>query len=741
MAINFLLGKGERLTTRISAPRKPSEKVHPYSLSEARKWLSPRIKATSHDLDQLPGLACPQDEAVAIVTLHPAYLAKSYFPEDLFDLVHIYPVGSRPKTIQPKKWTRKKHPESTVTAEIFVAGPRKAFHDWAHSISQWTDSTENTDDLRKLENIHSFPPEERLRGSFSENRTPLLEVVLHAKERHESDFVLEGFRNYLRALDISVDLDKRLYAEGLCFLPVEVPKQLIREVAKFSFLRVAREMPRLRTIIRSVGGPKRIKAELPKDPPIDPNIRVAVFDGGVPKTPDLSPWVKRLVANGVTQSVKSYQEHGLAVTSALLFGPLEDGRTMERPFAGVDHYRVLDKNTGQDARGELFDVLKRIKDTLESKRYDFVNLSIGPDLPIEDDEVHVWTAILDQIFAGGNILPCIAAGNGGEYDHDSGNARIQSPADCVNGMAIGSCDSLENNWKRVSHSSIGPGRSPGIVKPDIVAFGGCSASPYLVLSENLGHALPVNGTSFASPTALRVAIGVRAILGSALAPLALKALLIHRCEKTKIPRSEVGWGRVLSTPDELITCEDDTAHIVYQGELSPSQWLRAKIPVPKGPLSGMVEISATFCFATATDPQDPIHYTRSGLEVTFRPNENAKKKSAQLHPDSQGFFRSETSFQTEHELRADSHKWETTLHASKKFRGNRLDNPCFDIHYNAREGGRNADSPRKIPYALIVTVKASQIKDLYNQIVQRYRTVLETLQPVIQVPIQVRVRS
>jgi hypothetical protein len=33
------------------------------------------------------------------------------------------------------------------------------------------------------------------------------------------------------------------------------------------------------------------------------------------------------------------------------------------------------------------------------------------------------------------------------------------------------------------------------------------------------------------------------------------------------------------------------------------------------PMAGMVEITATFCFATATDPQDPLNYTRSGLEV------------------------------------------------------------------------------------------------------------------------------
>ena len=51
---------------------------------------------------------------------------------------------------------------------------------------------------------------------------------------------LRGFGKYLGDLGISVDLDERLYAEGLCFLPLRASKSEIIEVAKFSFLRVAR---------------------------------------------------------------------------------------------------------------------------------------------------------------------------------------------------------------------------------------------------------------------------------------------------------------------------------------------------------------------------------------------------------------------------------------------------------------------------------------------------------------------
>jgi hypothetical protein len=58
-------------------------------------------------------------------------------------------------------------------------------------------------------------------------------------------------------------------------------------------------------------------------------------------------------------------------------------------------------------------------------------------------------------------------------------------------------------------------------------------------------------------------------------------------------------------------------------------------------MSGMVEITATFCFATPTDPQDPLNYTRSGLEVRFRPHDKRRKDPNQLHADSSAIFPSE----------------------------------------------------------------------------------------------------
>ena len=188
---------------------------------------------------------------------------------------------------------------------------------------------------------------------------------------------------------------------------------------------------------------------------------------------------------------------------------------------------------------------------------------------------------------------------------------------------------------------------------------------------------------------------------------------------------------------DFVICPEGTARIAYQGELAPGQFVRARIPIPKKPLSGNVTIRATFCYATETDPDHPGNYTRSGLEIVFRPHDAKFDPKAEdpTNPKSDEFFQLK-DFSTEQELRKDAHKWETTLHREKAKRGSSLQNTVFDIHYNARlQGGRSA-ATKKMRYALVITVESPRTKDLYDQIVRRYPTQIRPLLPVIQIPIR-----
>jgi hypothetical protein len=739
---NFLIGYGERLASDMAAPLGGAPKQHPYSFAESRKRLSPKVKAAVRELEALPRAVCPGNQAVALVTLHPAYLAKSYYPSELLKTYGLETIGSRSREVSPEKWTKKKPPASAVTSELFVAGTRPRFQRLANDISALRDTSAGADDLIKIEDFRMQPSEEKLRPFRSEDEEPLLEVVLHAQPVQEDAFILSGFEAYLETLDIKADLDKRrFFAEGLCFLPLRVPREVAAEVVKYSFLRLAREMPRLRQfrpVARATSGFSPFACLLPKQGAVDQEIRVAVFDGGVREDAGLDEWVSRKKTKNIGDPVPEFQNHGTAVTSALLFGPLQDGVTAERPYANVHHYRVLDKDTMKDDQQELYSVLERIQEVLESRqKYDFINLSLGPDLPIEDNDVHAWTAVLDQLFSDGLTLPSIAVGNSGELDWASGNARIQTPSDCVNALSVGGCDRVGAGWKRANYSSIGPGRSPGIMKPDGLAFGGSSREPYWVLNaENPGAAIPITGTSFAAPTALRTALGLRAHFGKLLSPLAIKALLLHNCDDGGYDKTEVGWGRIPADVNAIVTTDQHAAHIVYQGELRPASWVRMQIPIPSEPMAGMVQITATFCFATLTDPQDPLNYTRSGLEVRFRPHDQKRKDSKQQNADTSSFFQANDVSVDETSLRADAHKWETTLHKNRSMRAGGLRNPVFDVHYNARAGGRNSNSADKIPYALVITVESKSTRDLYNKILQRYPTILEALKPVVEIPVR-----
>lgn len=465
-------------------------------------------------------------------------------------------------------------------------------------------------------------------------------------------------------------------------------------------------------------------------------MRVAIFDGGVPDDHALTAWATPIDATGVGQHHSEFLKHGLGVTSAFLFGHLQPGEEAPRPFSNVDHYRVLDGEPGQNPR-ELYEVLERVDRILNTNSYDLVNLSIGPRLPIEDNDVDAWTAVLDDRLSRMDTLATIAVGNDGEGDAKLGFNRIQVPSDCVNALAVGASDRLEADWQRAPYSSVGPGRSPGLIKPDLVSFGGSLQRPFLVASDQSDTALEATwGTSFAAPALLRLGAGIKAHIGSKISLLAARALLVHTAEPEDHDLSEVGWGRAATDLDGILTVDDHSARVVYQGRISPAKYLRLPVPLPDDELNGYVEVTATLCFKCQTDPHHPGNYTRAGLQATFRPHDGKFKNTDQTHANSQSFFTNPVETAEEEELRRDAWKWENCLHRTRRFRGSSLSNPVFDVHYNARLEGRNFVPGEQLPYAMVVTVRAANTPDFYDQIVRKYATMLEVFRPVIDIPIR-----
>ncbi|RYD55625.1 MAG: S8 family peptidase [Sphingobacteriales bacterium] len=745
---NFLLGKGERLTENVVINTGGGPKIPPYTFGEAKARLQPMLDNVVKQIDALPDEACPNDYAMATLTLNPEYIAKSYHPKELLRAVGLEAVGSRSRRITPENRSKGREPEETVTTELFVVGKRQAFRRWATDLSKWQESlSPGANQIVELEEV-SFPKaSSKLKGTKDAAANDVFEVVLHMTEDDGETGSLGEFKQYLGKLKINTRFDRRFYAGGLCFVEIEAPKKAAEDIARFSLVRVVRKMPKLRLLKPAFRTSDFIKsvAILHEQEPLDENVRVAIFDGGIPDDHPITRWATPYDADGVGDPCDSLYEHGVGVTSALLFGHIEPGKVLPRPFSYVDHYRVLDSRPGSNPF-ELYEVLDRIINVLDTKNYDFINISLGPILPIEDDEIHAWTAVLDEHLSDGETLATIAVGNDGDGDKSIGANRIQVPADCVNALSVGACDVPDGGWKRAFYSSVGPGRSPGIVKPDLVDFGGSVGRPFLTLDAITGTKLtPTGGTSFAAPATLRMGIGVKSHFGNSLSPLAIRALLVHCAEPTDIDRFEVGWGRVSRSVNDIVVCEDNVMRVVFQGTIRASKYLRAPIPLPNIPLKGNVKLKATLCYATACDAHHPDNYTRSGLEVTFRPHKDKKRKvqpgePIPLHPISKSFFQKEQkSFLTEEELRRDAWKWENCLHGDVTFRGTSLNGSFFDIHYNARAEGRNDTRSQELAYALVVTVEARSGIDLYNQVIRKYATILEPLIPLVDIPISVAV--
>lgn len=729
---NIILGYGETLTSGFVLKRAGGDKKYPYQIAEQRIWLGAQLDELQKAQVKLPAAAKPRGEAVAKFTLHPTFLAKSHHPQSLFTASGLRCIGSRSTNILPRKpaTSRDSTTEATFTAMLYVAGTDADFLKLSTMLDSPGTAKVHQDALCRFENMQPFLAYDKDLINEKNQAVTCLEVVLHASAQ-DSD-ILHSFTRYAATLGGMVRTDRVLCVSGLTFVPVMLPSSQATALGEFQFVRAVRIMPALRIGGRDMRSTNVAVPTLPTAPAVDPTIRVGVFDGGVGHT-DLSSWVTEVIMPGTESTSAAYLNHGNGVTSTALFGPLdEQADTFPRPYANITHYRCISAQL-QAHDGvpdvDLYAVLKHIDTVLSQHPLDFVNFSIGPYMPMNDDEVHPWTALIDKHLASGTTLATIAVGNDG--DKPWPESRVQPPSDMVNAIAVGACDTSAQNWERAVYSSHGPGRSPGMVKPDGVVFGGSEKQPFVVYNALTNQYAHTSGTSFSAPALMHTGIALKASLNSPLSMLAVRALLSHHAERPKtMLMSHVGHGRFPQTANEVLTCDDNEVRVIYQGTLTAGENLRAFIPFPSLPLNGRVTLRATLTFASHTDPEHAVNYTRAGLSIVLRPKKASKKTMA--------FFSASKMYTPELQARTDEQKWETTLRQEHRFNVDTLDDPLFDITYGAREEGQsvnNSDLP-PLPYAMIVTLSADDTPGVYNNIRQRY----QTLQPV-EVRQEVRIRS
>ena len=288
---NLLLGKGEALATAQTIKRGSGPKKFPYTIEEVRAEISTSLEQVQRSLSALPKAAKPRGEGVFELTLHPAFLGRSYFPKNILKKAGLRDVGSKESSIIPRQVTDIRDAgKLQATATLFIAGTESAVANLRSLLKESSISSTLEKELKEIESIRWVNSESKIRGQLPQGNGPhAFEVALHAGSDEED--IVASFADFVRAHSGKADLKRRIKVGGLTFIPVYASSEAIVAIASHTFLRVARPMPELRiahpTLARSTLA--NYSTTLPNQAAIAPDKAAAIFDGGLGTT-DLSRW-------------------------------------------------------------------------------------------------------------------------------------------------------------------------------------------------------------------------------------------------------------------------------------------------------------------------------------------------------------------------------------------------------------------------------------------------------------------
>jgi hypothetical protein len=749
-----LLAGGERLTEKIERGGGGGPKTHPRSIEEAVELLAPQLEQLQEGAATTP-TTLRGARVVFEATVSPNYLANSYFPKDLFAEADLIPVGTRGAM---GEYRTPKKVEQRETKTYLLAGDE-------HSIAKVNGllhgempggaaAKRAREALRQFEVVRLPPIEETLRGTPDAiDTTVVWEAVLHpladSRGRYseeERSSVLAKWDALVGDLGGQVDHDYIRTIKGLTFMPVRLPADAGRQAARFNPLRAIRPMPSVRPLPVA---PLRVAATnaTPSEPPAaerpQSDLRVAVFDGGADDDiPHLSPF---LTNTDLTDEAAhpEYLAHGTLVSATVLYGAGHDQGDLRTPEVGVDHFRVLPA-PAQHSDHDLYWILDRIEEKLSDGKYPIVNLSLGPELSVDDDdEPHAWTARLDDLAERRDILFISAVGNNGELDSATGLDRVQVPADMANGIGVGACDRRppDGAWDRAPYSAVGPGRPGARMQPLGVAFGGVDTRPFRGITAGgvIGEAI---GTSFAAPTTTHGIGALAAMLGPiGKDPRVLRAFAAHCAEPASpIAPEASGFGRLAERYDDVLECKPHEATVLYCDAISRGQSIGLPFPLAEDAVTGRtIKLRWTIALSTTTDPKNPVEYTQAGLEVSFRPHANrytfynAETKHSKVvdivasADEAARLMREGYVFSTlpatgnarpyRHEAhrRSEEGKWETVMRSDVNKRASSLLRPQITVSYLAREEGVLTDAS-PLGFAMLLTMQAPTGVALYDSV-------------------------
>ena len=750
-----ILVHGEKYIREDKHPKKGfGDKNYPRTFKQAQELLIPQLEGLIENVKRIPEKN-RVNEIVFTTELLPDFLAKSYFPHDLFSKSSVKFVGSRainvPVTPERKKKRKLQGCDEENARVLFLSGTDESISEILAKIKK-PQTKIIEENFRRLNSFRLQPITEKILG-ITKDFEGLAEVVLHGLHLNQRNAQEYKFLELCEALGISCDRDRiRSYPNGPIFCPVNGNAKNIQLLSHYNPLRVIRPMPEIPELQQLRG----FKASCPRLPsnPLRPSIKIGMFDGGV----DLNhPAFANIVEQKDLTTENVQQEaikHGTAVASALAYGPLNiNAKELPNPRVLIESFRVFPvPQIGND--GELNYVIDQIESEVPRNNIKFYNISFGPQKPIEDCEIDRFTYALDRLAQKYKAVFFIAVGNDGDLTAPLN--RIQPAADMVNGIGVGALTRQLNatsnsfEYTRAPYSCVGPGRQGARIKPDISAFGGTIEHPFLVLDNGNYHSLAATcGTSFACPTVTGLAGDIYNSQEKNLKPLTIRALLLHTAKKIKnSDTNAIGLGVAPDTVDDVLYCEQNKVTIIYQDFIHYNQYKRLPILLPKTPLlGGTIKINWTLAYIPKIHPNTPDEYTLEQLDLVFRPNDDiynfsppkglrdkTEKVNIRTNSDivnnlkNKGFTMSNLpsskaykKFSTEQDQRFLGKWGNTILQASGNTRYENLNNPCITLHVDERYNGKTVKKQDKIKYACVITIECKKKVDLYAEIRKEFR--------------------
>ena len=755
---------GERL--RISVEPPPGgggTHYEPQTAAEAQALLLPRVREVVARLTQLPREY--RGERLYLETqLLPNYLAPSHYPGALLAEIGAATVGSR---AAPSVYRTKRRETETITRRLILAIDDAGLERLQNLVvrpgagrSQQTAFAE----LRKLDDVGTRAPDDVIMRMPEETDELITwEAVLHPSAVSEGQpFPLseEGVEQWFALVERSGGQAHRDYVRrvgGLTFAPITLGSAQALAVARFNPLRAMRPMPAIRpTPGISIRSAPAVRPPVAAGSRV-PSPAVAVFDGGVDNAVTPSPFFPAADVELTTAPAEfALLAHGTGVVGASLYGLLDPGAQAPQPALPLTSYRSLP--TPAIPGLDQYWLLDKIKEEVSGGNYRIVNLSLGPDISVEDtNEPDRWTAELDTLASELDVLFVVAAGNNGLGDRATGLHRVQVPADMVNGLAVGACDAPppRGPWNRSEYSAMGPGRHGNRVQPSGVQFGGdCGTNRFPLLTASGGFT-ESDGTSFAAPLVTHALSNLTTRLPSPTASV-LRCFAVHFAERwtRRHAYEELGYGRFPLSFDADLACDPDEVHVLYEDEIDDGDLLGYRIPVPAD-LAAALELRLSLVYSSPTEPTQPTEYTRVSLDLTLRPHEyrhgfnpprgsGLRRQVLDLRTDeATEMLHSGWTVSQEPATRSlgtgprspeidlrDGGKWETVRHHLLRFRPEEIENPRIELTYLARRNGRLVHESEPVRFALLMSIKdRSGSGQLYDSVAAQFPA-LRALTPI-----------